>query len=127
MSVRRAINLVPETDLSALLDAFARGTSLEDDNLTFTDLGISELFEILPDAHVVTPALGRAEAITMLRRAVLDVRRAGDVSPAAVLARANVLDHERRAVANERFTMWTKFRARNMTRGTSIPSAACYR
>lgn len=113
MSVTRT-NKVPDALLRALLADFERSTTVSAGGLQFNELGFDETFEILPDAFRFRPVVSRRVAIGLLRRALIDCRNAGPITIDALTDRANALDHAARAVPNERYTIWTKFRASNM-------------
>lgn len=113
MSVARS-NKVSDALLLTLLADFERSTTVSAGGLQFNEQGFDETFEILPDAFRFLPAVGRRVAIGLLRRALIDCRNAGPITINALVDRANALDRAARAVPNERYTIWTKFRATNM-------------
>lgn len=113
MSVGRS-DKIPAGLLNALLADFERTTTVNLGGLTFDALDFDETFEVLPDAFRFRPPVGRRTAIGILRRSLIDCRNAGPITIDALLARANELDRITRAVLNQRYTIWTKFRATNM-------------
>ena len=113
MSVGRS-NRISDTLLDALLADFERGTTVSAGGLTFDQLDFDETFEILPDAFRFRPPVARRTAIGFLRRALIDCRKAGPLTIDALLASASELERTARAVPNQRYTIWTKFRATNM-------------
>jgi hypothetical protein len=113
MSVTRS-NKVSDALLLTLLADFERSTTVSTGGLQFNELGFDETFEILPDAFRFRPSVGRRTAIGLLRHALIDCRNAGPLTIEALVSQANALDHAARAVPNERYTIWTKFRATNM-------------
>lgn len=113
MSVARS-DKIPPGLLNALIADFERTTTVGTGGLQFDAVDFDETFEILPDAFRFRPPVGRRTAIGILRRALIDCRNAGPITIDALLVRANELDRAARAVPNQRYTIWTKFRATNM-------------
>lgn len=120
MQISRNTRLVPEQLLRKLLQAFENGTELSPGGLSYQRLDFQELYEILPDAFVVTPAISRSEAIGLFGRALRQCRHAGPLTGDAILSVATALHHTALAVPPSRFTMWTKFRAQGMDHASSL-------
>lgn len=115
MPIRRNRTLVPDRVLDALLKRFEEGTSTDGGTtLRYELVDFRELYEILPDAFVVRPAVSRSEAVGLFAQALRHCRAAGPLTGEALLERAAAIHHSARAVPLQPYTLWTKFRARGM-------------
>jgi hypothetical protein len=73
-----------------------------------------ELESILPDAFRADPALTRRQVRLLLRRALRNTRKSGELTPSRLLAEARSLAEEILGQPSLPYTMWTKFRATGM-------------
>lgn len=133
MPISRNRRFVDDAALAALFSAFEEGTELSEHGLRYHRMDFLELYEILPDAFSVRPAISRSEAIALFAQALRDCRHAGPLTADAVIRRAASIQRTRLAVPQRRYTLWTKFRARNMAhsagfrlnwRGVSVRTAS---
>lgn len=115
MPITRSKKYVSDDALNSLFRVIEENSSVSNGRLSYTSLEFDELFEILPDAFAVTPAISRTEAITLFRRATQQCRLLGSLTADAVVERARAIQHEKLKIRPRRFTMWTKFRAKGMT------------
>lgn len=100
--------------LIVLLSDFENCTTVSNGKLSFNNIDFDEIFEILPDAFRFSQQVGRRVAIGILRQSLIDCRKSGTLTIDTLLNRANELDRAARTVPNQRYTIWTKFRATNM-------------
>lgn len=114
MPITRSKKYVSDEALRALFREIEENTELTEGGLSYTRLDFDELFEILPDAFSVTPAISRSEAISLFGKALRQCRHLGPLTAEAMVERANHIHRENLAVRERKFTMWTKFRAKDM-------------
>ena len=81
--------LVPDRALAALLRDFEEHTELSEQGLSYTRHDFQELYEILPDAFSVTPAISRSEAVQLFRKALIRSRRGGPLTAEAMIEHAS--------------------------------------
>lgn len=133
MPIGRNRRFVSDETLAALFRTFEDGTKLSEHGLSYERLDFQELYEILPDAFSVRPAISRSEAIDLFGQALRDCRHTGPLTAEAMIRRATSIQRSRLAVPQRRYTLWTKFRARNMAhspgfrlnwRGVSVRTAS---
>jgi hypothetical protein len=116
MAVVRRTKLISSEDVTALLNAFAAETEVIDGVVHFLTFDFDELFEIVQDAFQLPPAFTRRQIRRMLRQALLDCRKAeGKMNEVSLLKRLEELVKGELAQKQVRFTMWTKFRAQQMS------------
>jgi len=114
VKISRSKKWVSDQMLSALLREFEAGTEVGPTGLSYTHYDFNELYEILPDAFAVSPSVSRSEAITLFSKALRECRHADTMTSAALIERATTIHKRALAVPKIPFTLWTKFRARNM-------------
>jgi hypothetical protein len=114
MPISRNRRLVDDATLATLFSAFEEGTQLSEHGLSYQRLDFLELYEILPDAFSVRPAISRSEAIDLFGQALRDCRHAGPLTAEAMIRRATSIQRTRLAIPQRCYTLWTKFRAQNM-------------
>jgi len=133
VKISRSKKWVSDPMLDALLREFVASTELSEGGLMYRRDDFKELFEILPDAFVVTPAISRSEAIGLFSKALLECRYAGTMYADAIITSATAFQKKALAVPAVPYTLWTKFRARDMAhskgfkldwRGVSLRTAA---
>lgn len=133
MKISRNKKYVTDQMLGALLREFEAGTDISSGGLSYKHYDFNELYEILPDAFAVKPAVSRSEAIGLFSKALRKCRHAGTMTAEALIKEASAIQHKELAVPLVSFTMWTKFRARSMAhakgfrlewRGVKLRSAA---
>lgn len=73
-----------------------------------------ELYEILPDAFSVRPAISRSEAVALFSKAIRECRWSGTLTGDAIAKRATAIHGKALAVPQVSFTVWTKLRAQGM-------------
>ncbi|MBB4279351.1 hypothetical protein [Rhizobium mongolense] len=100
--------------LNALLRQFREGTEITATGLSYRRIDFQELYEILPDAFVVKPAISRTEGVRLFSKAIRDCRISGTLTGDAIATRAAALHKVALAVPKVSFTLWTKFRAQGM-------------
>lgn len=98
MPISRNRRLVDDATLAALFKAFEEGTELSEHGLSYQRLDFLELYEILPDAFSVRPAISRSEAIDLFGQALRDCRHAGPLTAEAMIRRATSIQRTRLAV-----------------------------
>lgn len=100
--------------LAALLRQYEKGTEVSAAGLSYVHDDFQELYEILPDAFAVKPAISRSEAVALFSKAIIECRRSGTLTGDAIVKRATAIHRKVLAVPQVPFTVWTKFRARGM-------------
>lgn len=114
MKITRTKKWVSDEMLNELLRAFEAGTTLEAGTLSYQHYDFNELYEILPDAFSVKPTVSRSEAIGLFYKALRACRHAQTMTAAALIEQASALHRQTLAVPLERYSLWSKFRARDM-------------
>lgn len=114
MPISRSKKFVSDQMLDALLRQFEDGTERTAGGLSYQRYDLKELYEILPDAFAVKPAISRSESIRLFSQAIRDCRHTGTVTVDAIAKRAAAIQKATLAVPQVPFTLWTKFRAQNM-------------
>lgn len=114
-TIKRA-QRITSNDLADFLRAFAEETAvLPNGDVQFLTIGHDDFFEILPDAFEFPPTFTRRQVRKVLRRGLLDCRKANTMSEAALVKRAELLAKAELAQKPVRFTLWTKLRATQMS------------
>lgn len=85
MPISRNRRLVDDPTLAALFKAFEEGTQLSEHGLSYQLLDFDQLYEILPDAFSVSPAVSRSEAISLFGQALRECRHAGPLTSDAMI------------------------------------------
>lgn len=112
--INRSKHVSPE-QLTALLTAFFEGSKVNAEGaVQYLRYDFSHLFEMLPDAFEVTSALTPKQMQGVLSQALLQCRKAGHQSEEALVDEAERLAKKELAKKPSKFTLWTKFRARQM-------------
>ena len=133
MPISRNRRLVNDATLAALFREFEEGTQLSEHGLSYQRLDFRELYEILPDAFSVRPAISRSERIDLFGLALRECRQGGPLTAEAMIRHATSIQRTRLAVPQRSYTLWTKFRAQNMEhspgfrlnwRGVSVRTAS---
>lgn len=117
MPIRRNDKQVPNQDLASLISIYEDGTDVANGSVVYSRIDPAtarQLTEILPDAFIVTPDLERTASIALFRRALIECRLAGPITPQALMQRAQQINANQRAVPAIDYTLWTKFRASSM-------------
>lgn len=120
MKISRTKKYVSDQMLSALLREFEAGTEVSATGLSYKNYDSNELYEILPDAFVVKPPVSRSEAIRLFAKALRKCRHADTMTSDDLIREATFIQHRALAVPQVPFTLWTKFRARDMDRAKSF-------
>lgn len=120
MPITRSKKLVSDQMLDALVRQFVEGTELTAEGLSYQRPDFGVLYEILPDAFSVKPTISRSEAVRLFGRAIRECRRADTVTAHAIAQRAEAIQKATLAVPQVPFTLWTKFRARNMAQNSGF-------
>lgn len=105
---------VSDQVLSALLREYEANTELSNTGLSYKRSDFMELYEILPDAFVVSPSIRRQEAINLFSQALRECRRANTLNSEAIVEHARAIHKKALAIPLERYTLWSKFRAKDM-------------
>lgn len=100
--------------LRALLKEYEDITELNGDSLSYKSHSFTQLYEILPDAFNIRPALSRTEAIRLFSKALRNCRLAGEMGPDALATEAISIQRQALSIPNSKFTLYTKFRALGM-------------
>ncbi|MEX0406479.1 hypothetical protein ABGN05_12450 [Aquibium sp. LZ166] len=114
MKISRSTKWVSDTMLNTLLREYEASTELSKGGLSYRRHDFWELYEILPDAFAVSPMIRRSEAIGLFSKALRECRRAGTMNSEAIIKHAAAIQKKALAVPQESYTLWTKFRARDM-------------
>lgn len=114
MKISRSTKWVSDRMLNALLREYEVNTELSKGGLSYKRYDFRELYEILPDAFVVSPMIRRSEAIGLFSKALRECRRAGTMNSEAIIKHATAIQKKALAVPQDPYTLWTKFRARDM-------------
>lgn len=115
MAVRRNQKLIPDDDLLALLNRFEAATTVDENNtIHFQHLDHDELERVLPDAFTADPAFTPRQLRYLLREALWYCRKTGKLTNDRLLTEAKRIAKAKLAQSPQRYTMWTKFRARQM-------------
>lgn len=120
-TISRAPRRVTPQDLKVFLEVFFQETDVSaSGSVSYHGLDFGQMFDILPDAFDWHPDLTRRQAHGVLRQALNECRKANECSEQALLMRAEALGKARLSKKPQHFTMWTKFRAREMSNNASF-------
>lgn len=115
MPLRRQTRIVPDGELAALLARFEAGTSVDEKKaIRFHHFDSDELERILPDAFEADPSFTASQLRDLLRQALWTCRKNGPLTIDRLLEEARRLAKTQLAAPRQPYSMWTKFRARQM-------------
>ncbi len=121
MSITRKQKPINDADLLALLASYEAGTTVDENGtIQFHDLDSDELECILPDAYEPNADFTARQLRYLLRKALLTCRKKGQITIRNLTAEAQRIANTELAQPHHRFSLWTKFRARQMPHANSF-------
>lgn len=114
-SVAFSSDWVQSGDITRLIAELNAGTELAGQGITFKVRDHEDLFFLLADGIHHSESITRADVSSASRRAFIELRKKGDVSQEALITEINKKIAKLQSAPLKRFTMWSKFRMRQMS------------
>lgn len=116
MGTLRRSKAVNDVALKHLLSKFSEGTlPTPEGSLQILTDDFDHMLEIIPDAYEFPAVFTRRQKISVMRRALIETRKSGPLTPVRLLASAQQFAVSELSKKPRNYKLWTKFRARNMT------------
>jgi hypothetical protein len=115
MKTLRRSKAVNDTALKLLLKEYENGTApTPDGSIQILTDDYNHILEIIPDAYDFPSDFTRSQAVSLLRRALIETRKSGSLTSERLLASAQQFAASELSRKPRRYVMWTKFRAKQM-------------